>query len=421
VLVTGGTGGLGALVARHLVERHGVRDLLLTSRRGPAAAGADGLAAALGELGARVRVEACDVADRAALTALLGTVPDLVGVLHTAGVVDDGAVTGLTREQLDAALRPKVDAGALLDELTADRDLAAFVLFSSVTGVVGTLGQAGYAAANVFLDALAERRAAAGRPAVSVGWGLWSTSTGITAGLTGADKARLAGAGLAPLSTAQGLALLDAALGTTGAVLATEWDLAAVRTRAEAGGEVPAVLRGLVRPRRAVEAPGAVPAAGLADRLAGLDRAAAESVLRDVVRAQLAAALGHASPAAVDLETPFTEQGLDSLTAVELRTALGAEVGLRLPATVVFNRPTVLALADFLLQELLPPPPAPDELLRRALDQVETALAGAGPDARTQVLALLQSATGRLSATAAGPDNLDEISDEDMFDFIDQL
>jgi acyl transferase domain-containing protein/acyl carrier protein len=440
VLVTGGTGGLGALVAIHLVERHGVQDLLLTSRRGPAAAGAAELVTELERRGATVRVAACDVADRRAVAALLRSVPadrPLVGVVHAAGVLDDGTVEGLSPERLDAVLRPKVDAGWLLHELTADLPLSAFVLFSSVAGVLGTLGQASYAAANAFLDALSLHRAGLGLPGVSIGWGLWSLPTGMTAGLSDGARALLAGTGLAALPAEQGLALLDAALATTGPVLAVRWDLAGVRARSEAGGEIPAVLRGLVRsPRPAPTPAGADPietgaaqqhreAAGLAGRLAGLDRVDAARTVRDLVRARVAAALGHGSAAAVDVDLPFSELGLDSLTGVELRNRLSTDTGLRLSATLVFNLPTVSGLSDYLLRELVPAPPAPDQVLRQALDQVSALLdsGNAGPEERDRVVAVLRVAVARLGGTPDGGDllaSLDVASDEEMFQFIDK-
>jgi len=439
VLVTGGTGGLGALVATHLVERHGVQDVLLTSRHGPAAAGATELVTELERLGATVRVAACDVADRRAVTALLASVPadrPLVGVLHAAGVLDDGTVECMSPERLEAVLQPKVDAGWLLHELTADLPLNAFVLFSSVAGVIGTLGQSSYAAANVFLDALSRHRADLGLPGVSIGWGLWSLPTGMTAGLSAGDLARLSGSGLAVLPPEQGLALLDAALGGTGPVLAARWDLAGLRARAETGGEVPAVLRRLVRPPRPAMPPvgaepvgtGAAPPAseggGLVGRLAGLDRVAAAAAVQDLVRTQVAAALGHGSAAAIDVEASFSELGLDSLTGVELRNRLGTETGLRLPATLVFNQPTVVGLSDYLLRELAPAPPAPDQVLQQALDQIAEHLDGADaqPQERRRVVAVLQSAVARLSGTRNGGDplaSLDLASDEEMFQFID--
>ncbi|HEY0932439.1 MAG TPA: type I polyketide synthase, partial [Trebonia sp.] len=405
VLITGGTGGLGALVATHLVERHGVRDLLLVSRRGPLAAGSAELVTELERQGATVRVDACDVADHAAVAALLASVPasrPLVGVVHAAGVLDDGIIEGLSPDRVEAVLRPKADAGWLLHELTAGLPLSAFVMFSSAASVLGTPGQASYAAANAFLDALARHRAGLGLPGVSIGWGLWSLPTGMTTGLSGRDRDRLAGAGLAELPAEQGLAMLDAALAATGPVLAARWDLGGVRARAEGGGEVPAILRDLVHPRRqatpagpdsieTVAARQAPVAADLAGRLARTDRDSAASIVRDLVRGHVAAALGHGTAAAVGMDVAFSELGLDSLTGVELRNRLSAETGLRLPATLVFNRPTVNGLSDYLLGELAP---APDQVLRDALEQVTAHLGGAGAraDERDRVLAMLTAA-----------------------------
>jgi acyl transferase domain-containing protein len=434
VLITGGTGGLGALVATHLVERHGVRDLLLVSRRGPLAAGSAELVTELERKGATVRVDACDVADRAAVAALLASVPasrPLVGVVHAAGVLDDGIIEGLSPDRVEAVLRPKADAGWLLHELTAGLPLSAFVMFSSAASVLGTPGQASYAAANAFLDALARHRAGLGLPGVSIGWGLWSLPTGMTAGLSARDRDRLAGAGLAELPVEQGLAMLDAALAATGPVLAARWDLGRVRTRAEGGSEVPAILRDLVHPRgqatpggpgsiETVAARQAPVAADLAGQLARTDRDSAASIVRDLVRRHVAAALGHGTPAAVGMDVAFSELGLDSLTGVELRNRLSAETGLRLPATLVFNRPTVNGLSDYLLGELAP---APDHVFRDALEQVTAYVGGGGAraDERDRVLAMLKAATAQLGEVRGGEDSLAELdltSDEEILRFI---
>ncbi len=209
VLITGGTGGLGAEVARHLVTEHGVRDLLLVSRRGPEAPSAHELTGELEELGARIDVRACDISDRAALAAVLDGV-ELSAVVHAAGVLDDGLVADLTPERLAGVMAAKVESALHLHELTADRDLSAFVLFSSFAGVVGNAGQAAYSAANNILDALATTRRAQGLPAVSLAWGMWQAGMGGTLG--GPELERLARQGFPALETGEGLALLDAAL-----------------------------------------------------------------------------------------------------------------------------------------------------------------------------------------------------------------
>ncbi|MFJ4851142.1 SDR family NAD(P)-dependent oxidoreductase, partial [Streptomyces sp. NPDC088733] len=364
VLITGGTGVLGALLARHLVTERGVGHLVLTSRRGPDADGAAELVADLTALGAEATVVACDASDREALAALLAGVPaehPLTAVVHAAGRLDDGLVPSLTPERIDTVLRPKVDAALHLHELTRDADLAAFVLFSSVAGTLGNPGQANYAAANACLDALAQHRRAAGLPAVSLAWGLWETPSGMTGELTAADMQRLARAGLSPLTSAQGLALFDTACALTTAensvLVAMHLDTAPLRARAEAGA-LPAVFRGLVRggPRRAAgHSAGEAAASAAARRLAelpGLSEEEQERVLLDVVRAQVAAVLAYPSPDAVGETQEFLELGLDSLTAVELRNQLNAATGLRLPPTLLFDYPTPILVAGLLRAEL---------------------------------------------------------------------
>ncbi|WP_435053318.1 type I polyketide synthase [Kitasatospora phosalacinea] len=357
VLVTGGTGGLGALLAEHLVTAHGVRHLLLTSRRGPAAPGAAELADRLGALGAEVTVAACDTADRAAVAALLAAVPadrPLSAVVHAAGTADGALVGSLTDEQLHSVLAPKVDAAWHLHELTAGLELSAFVLFSSAGGLVLASGQANYAAANTFLDALAEHRRAAGLPATALAWGLWNLNTGLGGELGEGDLRRMAAQGMPALETDQGLALFDRALGTEAAVLAAlRLDQAVLRTRAD---ELPALLRAFAPApaRRAARTAG--PARGglaLARRLAGLAGAERERVLLELVSGQIAAVLGHADASAIDGDRAFKELGFDSLAAVELRNALNAATGLALPATMVFDYPTARAVSDFIMGRLL--------------------------------------------------------------------
>ncbi|MFI1569141.1 type I polyketide synthase, partial [Streptomyces sp. NPDC020490] len=359
VLVTGGTGALGALVARHLAGEHGVKRLVLTSRRGAEAPGAAELVAEIRALGAEsVEVVACDVAEREAVAALLGSLPGpLCGVVHCAGVLDDGLVGSLSAERLDAVMRPKADAAWHLHELTRDADLDAFVLFSSVAGVFGNPGQGNYAAANAFLDALAHRRTAEGLPATSLAWGLWEQSSGMLAHLGDGDLGWMTRAGILPLADDHGLALMDAALRTPGRALfvPARLDLATLRGRA-ASGLLPGLFRGLVRvPARRTVRTGADAGTGtLTRRLAALAPAEREHELLDIVRAAVATVLGHADPGAIRPDKAFKELGFDSLTAVELRNQLGAATGVRLPATLVFDHPTVAAAARFLLTALAP-------------------------------------------------------------------
>ncbi|MFF0520950.1 SDR family NAD(P)-dependent oxidoreductase [Actinomadura nitritigenes] len=336
VLVTGATGGLGRLVAEHLVRAHGVAELVLLSRTGAPAE----WIGELSDLGAEVRSVAADVADRAALAEAVGQVADrLTGVVHAAGVVADGVLASLGPQEWDAALAPKVDGAWHLHELTQDLDLAAFVLYSSASSTFGSPGQGNYAAGNAFLDALARHRREQGLPAVSLAWGLWGGAAGMGGRLSGADLARMARSGTRPLTAEEGLALFDAALESDRpALVPIRLDLAAVR----AAGEAPPLLRALApaRPRRPEAAAPAGP-----DAVAPAD-------LLGVVRATAAAVLGHSGADAVEPGRAFKDLGLDSLTAVELRNRLSEATGLRLPATLVFDHPTPARLAERLRTEL---------------------------------------------------------------------
>ncbi|MGW5446091.1 type I polyketide synthase [Streptomyces asiaticus] len=351
VLVTGGTGSLGSLVARHLVTAHGVRHLLLAGRRGPDAPGARELVAELRAAGAQVTVHACNVADRTALATLLDAVPaahPLTGVVHTAGVLDDGVVTALTTDRLRRVLRPKADAALALHELTLGHDLAVFVLFSSVAGAFGSAGQANYAAANCVLDALARHRGRLGLPGTSIVWGPWRQDDGMMAHLGDADRQRMARSGFGPLGPEEGLALFDAAVaGDEPVVVAARLAPAALR-----GGE-PAANR-LRTPaadagdrgdrdgdRRGRALATASPGASL-----GASPGERGGVPLRVVRTLAARVLGHAEEATeIDADALLSDLGLDSLAAVELRNELAAWTGLALPSTLLFDFPTPRALA----------------------------------------------------------------------------
>jgi NAD(P)-dependent dehydrogenase (short-subunit alcohol dehydrogenase family)/acyl carrier protein len=362
VLITGGTGGVGSLVARHLVAERGVRSLVLASRRGPAAEGVSELVCDLEGAGAAVHVVACDVADRAAVADLLADMPrkyPLTAVVHAAGALADGTIESMTAESFDHVLRAKVGGALNLHELTRQHPLSAFIQFSSVAGTLGTGGQANYAAANVFLDALAAQRRAFGLVGTSLCWGWWEQSSGMTGGLDQADLSRLRRIGIAPMPTAEALALFDAACAIDEPVLIpARVDIAALRNKT--GEEPPLLLRDLVdagRPRRKrASAPKAGGALGLAARLAALPADEVEAAVLDWVRDQVAVVLGHPSGAVVDVDQAFTQLGFDSLTSVELCNLLASATGLRLASTLVFSYPTPRELGEHLSGLLRPEP-----------------------------------------------------------------
>ncbi|GAA3371263.1 hypothetical protein GCM10017744_098300 [Streptomyces antimycoticus] len=363
VLVTGGTGALGRLFARHLVAEHGARNLLLVSRRGGAAKGVAELESELGALGASVRTVARDIGDRTAVAELLASIPaeaPLTAVVHTAGVLDDGVVTAMTPERLDTVLRPKTDAALILHELTRDMDLAAFVVFSSAAGVFGNPGQANYAAANAFLDALAQQRRAAGLPATALAWGHWALSSEMTAHLTAADlRQHTRRFGMTALAEQTGLALFDAGLRSAApALVAARLDLAGLRAHAATTPVVP-LLHKLVPPGRRIVSRTATPHTDLVRRLESADPAEREQMLLDLVTRHAAQVLGHSSADGLAAARAFRDLGFDSLTSVELRNRLNVATGLRLPSTLLYDHPSPRALTRHLHTELLGSPSIP--------------------------------------------------------------
>ncbi|MFJ7416901.1 SDR family NAD(P)-dependent oxidoreductase [Streptomyces sp. NPDC098077] len=432
VLITGGTGALGGILARHLVTEHGVRHLLLVSRSGERAEGATDLAAELAAAGAEVRLAACDVTDRDALGGLLGSIPvgrPLTAVMHTAGVLDDAAAHTLTTGQLHRVLAPKAEAAWTLHELTQGHDLSAFVLFSSVAGLIGSAGQGNYAAANAYLDALAAHRRAAGLPATSLAWGPWEQAAGMTGSLDQSAMARLARLGLHPLDRADGLRLFDQALATGAtapALLRLDADDLRLQAQADA---VPAVLRGFVRTRRAPSTPAANRPASLGERLHQVPEAKRHGVVADLVREEAATVLGYASLHDIDPDRGFDELGFDSLGGVEFRNRLAKVTGLSLPSTLVFDYPTVNEMAGYLLaQTTITEPaaakPAAHGAIDRLNDLVERIIADAGSDEET--VAALRGVNDRIRGYLAPlpggseNDDLEFHSDSELLDLIDE-
>jgi polyketide synthase 12 len=360
VLITGGTGMAGSALARHVVTNHGVRNLVLIGRRGSDAPGAPELAAELSAAGAEVSIAACDAADRVALAKVLADIPiqhPLSAVIHTAGVLDDAVVTSLTPERVDAVLRAKVDTAWNLHELTKDSNLSAFVLFSSMAGLVGSSGQANYAAANSFLDGLAVHRRTRGLPAISLAWGLWNQASSMTGALEAVDFARFARDGIVAMSSTQALQLLDTAMVIDEPfLLPAHIDTTALRVKFDAGTLPPMFVDLINAPaRRQVNdsLAAAKSKSALLQRLDGLPEDEQQAVLLDLVRSHIATVLGNGTPEAIDPDKAFQELGFDSLTAVEMRNRLKAATGLPLSPTLIFDYPNSTALAGYFHQELV--------------------------------------------------------------------
>jgi NADP-dependent 3-hydroxy acid dehydrogenase YdfG/acyl carrier protein len=372
LLITGGTGGLGSLLARHLVTEHGVAHLLLSSRRGPDAEGASELVTELLALGAETaEVVACDVADPADITrALAGIDPTrpLTGVIHLAGVLDDGVVSGMTPESLQGVLAPKVNGAWNLHQATCDHSLESFILFSSVAGMFGNPAQGNYSAANLFLDALAAHRRAQGQSGLSLAWGAWAGG-GMLDTLSDAEQQRIQRSGLTPLTPEQGLQLFDDALeGRESVMMTANLDHKQLQRQATEGMPVPWILRGLISaPSRGDSAAAGAAALALRQRLGAAPETERHEILLEVIQDEVAQVLGLSSGHDVDADMPLQELGADSLMAIELYNRLSALSGTTLPSTLVFDYPNTGAITGFILTQI--ELPSEDEARDRSLHQ----------------------------------------------------
>jgi len=424
-VIVGGTGTLGAILARHLVTRHGASSLALISRQGQDTPGAAELAAELESLGATVRLPSCDAADPAALAAVLDAIPDVRALVHCAGVLDDATAQTMSPGQLERVLRAKADVAWALHSWSTGRRLDAFVLYSSMAATVGTPGQAGYAAANAFAEELARLRSEAGLRSQALAWGLWDGPTGMTGHLDQADVGRLDRLGLAVTTSATGMTLLEEALATA---MPVAYPIVAARCPPVPGTAVPGVLSELVRPgargplRQARNA-----ATADIGAMAPEER---DRHLRSVIHAELTAALGAPSPAQADDSVPFRDLGVDSLIAVEFRNRLSAALGLRLPSTLVFDHPTPAAVSGY-VAGLVAPAGAAATDVTRDLDHITAVLAGRdlGQRDRQQILAALDGIAARFrDPDGPHPDgqhpdggaDLVQASDDQLFELLDR-
>jgi acyl transferase domain-containing protein len=436
VLITGGTGAIAGHVSHWLADRE-ARRLVLTSRSGPAASGVAAQAAELAERGTRVDVVTCDVGNRSALAGLVDWTgrsgPALSSVMHTAGVLDDGVIDRQSAARLETVLAVKATSAAHLDELTAGMDLDAFVLFSSAASTLGSAGQGNYAAANSYLDAVAEHRRARGLAGLSVAWGLWGGG-GLAQSKT-EIQARMKRLPMPPMDPQLAVRALGEALAGEDAVVTVmdvDWaQLAAVPgstglTEKPLVRDLPEVRRlAAVRPAVADPAQGE---GGLARRLAGLDRAEQDKLLTDVVRTEAAALLGYASADAVQARQAFKDLGFDSLTSVEFRNRLNTVTGLRLPSTVVFDHPNAVALAGWLRSELVGDEESAEPIFGE-LDRLEASLekSASEHEVRENVTRRLQGILSRWIEKQGGSEfgseetvELESATPDQLFEFLDR-
>ncbi|MDO2397043.1 type I polyketide synthase, partial [Mycobacterium avium subsp. hominissuis] len=431
VLITGATGMAGSAVARHVVTRHGARNLVLVSRRGLDAPGAAELVAELTAAGAHAEVVACDAADREALAKVIADIPmqhPLTGVIHAAGVLDDAVVTSLTPQRIDTVLRAKVDAAWNLHELTRDLDVGAFVMFSSIAGLAGASGQGNYAAGNSFLDGLAAHRRAHGLPAISLGWGLWDQASAMTGGLGAADLARFGRDGIVAMSSQEALELMDTALIVDEPfLLPAHIDLAALRVKFD-GGTLPPMFVDLINAptRRQVDdsLAAAKSKSALLQRLEGLPEDEQQAVLLDLVRSNIATVLGSSSPEAIHPDRAFQELGFDSLTAIEMRNRLKAATGLALSPTLIFDYPNSAALAGYMYRELVGTSEQPTAAAAPGEAEIQRVV-GSIPVKRLRqagvlelLLALANESTGTAQSATPAVTTEKDIADMDLDDLV---
>ncbi|GAB4992920.1 hypothetical protein MAHJHV61_49290 [Mycobacterium avium subsp. hominissuis] len=431
VLITGATGMAGSAVARHVVTRHGARNLVLVSRRGLDAPDAAELVAELTAAGAHAEVVACDAADREALAKVIADIPmqhPLTGVIHAAGVLDDAVVTSLTPQRIDTVLRAKVDAAWNLHELTRDLDVGAFVMFSSIAGLAGASGQGNYAAGNSFLDGLAAHRRAHGLPAISLGWGLWDQASAMTGGLGAADLARFGRDGIVAMSSQEALELMDTALIVDEPfLLPAHIDLAALRVKFD-GGTLPPMFVDLINAptRRQVDdsLAAAKSKSALLQRLEGLPEDEQQAVLLDLVRSNIATVLGSSSPEAIHPDRAFQELGFDSLTAVEMRNRLKAATGLALSPTLIFDYPNSAALAGYMYRELVGTSEQPTAAAAPGEAEIQRVV-GSIPVKRLRqagvlelLLALANESTGTAQSATPAVTTEKDIADMDLDDLV---
>ncbi|PXX54880.1 acyl transferase domain-containing protein [Nocardia tenerifensis] len=422
ILITGGTSGIGAAIARHLVDR-GARHLVLVSRRGERAAGAETLAAELRSGGAVVTMAACDVADKNAMSAIIDAIPaahPLAGLIHSAGVLDDGLIATLTEKQLARVLRPKIAGTLILHELTEHLDLRFFVLMSSLAGVIGAAGQANYAAANSFLDAMARLRRSQGLAATSIAWGLWADASAMTEHLAGGGVARLAGRGLVPMRTPEALGMFDAAVGQPDAsIIAASIDTRALLADRASGGSAP--MFDTLLPDLGEERSDRV--ADPLENLADQPDSDWEAALTRFVRAEIAAVLRFGDGPSLPVDRSFQELGLDSLGALQLRNRINASVGLSMPVSVVFDHPTVTRLAQHVTAQLRQRDRANRQgVVAGALADIRRHVRALDVDDRSSALAGLTDLVRELSTGPSSdepPSSIETASVSELFDMID--